>query len=387
MTKGHIRQRGGKRGVATWELKFDADRAEGGRQTVYRSFKGSKREAQAELTRLLAQAQAGEYVEPSKLSVVDYVRSRIKQWHASGTISQKTSERYEELATYQLGRFAIGSRPLQKLTAADIEAWHNELKTSGRQRGDGGVSTQTISHAHRLLSSALRDAVRFGFVLRNVASEQRPPKIVKKAMEILSPEQVRALPTLLAGRPICVPAMVGLFCGLRRGELLALHWDDVDFTRKTIRVRAALEYTLAHGVRFKEPKTKSGKRVIVLPDITVTALHDHRREQLEMRVKLGLGKAPDNALVFPAPGTEQPWNPEAFSFTWLNVSSELGLGVSFHALRHTHASMLISLGTPITEIAHRLGHASPTTTLSVYSHLYEKDNSKAAAAINAALGG
>src|SRR5262249_20713813 len=160
MTKGHIRQRGGKRGVATWELKFDADRAEGGRQTVYRSFKGSKREAQAELTRLLAQAQAGEYVEPSKLSVVDYVRSRIKQWHASGTISQKTSERYEELATYQLGRFAIGSRPLQKLTAADIEAWHNELKTSGRQRGDGGVSTQTISHAHRLLSSALRDAVR-----------------------------------------------------------------------------------------------------------------------------------------------------------------------------------------------------------------------------------
>src|SRR5262249_20400818 len=154
-----------------------------------------------ELTRLLAQAQAGEYVEPSKLSVVDYVRSRIKQWRASGTIGTRTAERYEELATYQLARFAIGSRPLQKLTAADIEAWHNELKTSGRHSGSGGVSTQTISHAHRLLSSALRDAVRFGFVVRNVAHDQRPPKIVKKPMQILSPEQVNTLGAKLAGRP------------------------------------------------------------------------------------------------------------------------------------------------------------------------------------------
>jgi integrase len=381
--KGHIR----KRGRNSWELKYDTDRAGGGRQTAYRSFKGAKREAQAELARLIAQSKAGEYVEPSKLSVADYVRSRIAQWRASGTVSVKTAERYAELATYQLARFAIGARPLQKLTAADIEAWHNELKTSGRQHGDGGVSTQTISHAHRLLSSALRDAVRFGFLLRNVASEQRPPKIVKRPMQILSPEQVSALPAKLAGRPICALAVTALFTGVRRGELLALRWDGIDLGRKVIRVHTALEHSEEYGVRFKDPKTASGKRTIALPEIVVETLRDHRREQLEMRIKLGLGKAADNALVFPFPGTEQPWNPNSLSVAWHNVARELGLGVSFHALRHTHASQLIHAGVPITEISHRLGHASPTTTLSVYAHLFEKDNSKAAAAINAVFKG
>jgi integrase len=381
MSKGHIR----KRGQNSWELKYDSDRDGGGRRTVYRSFKGAKREAQAELARLIAQAKAGEYVEPSKLSIVDYVRGRIKQWRASGTIGTRTAERYEELAEYQLARFAIGSRPLQKLTAADIEAWHNELKTSGRQNG-GGVSTQTISHAHRLLASALRDAVRFGFLLRNVASEQRPPKIVKKPMQILSPEQVRDLRAKLAGRPICALAITALFTGVRRGELLALRQDDIDLDRRIMRVHTALEHSEEYGVRFKEPKTKSGNRTIALPDIVVATLHNHRREQLEMRIKLGLGKAADNALVFPFPGTERPWHPTSLSVAWRNVASELDLGVSFHALRHTHASQLIAAGVPITEIAHRLGHASPSTTLQTYAHLFEKDNSKAAAAINAALG-
>jgi integrase len=119
----------------------------------------------------------------------------------------------------------------------------------------------------------------------------------------------------------------------------------------------------------------------------VETLREHRRQQLEMRLALGLGKAPANALVFPAPGTERLWNPDVFSGLWKDVATELGLGVSFHALRHTHASMLIAKAVPITEIAHRLGHSSPAVTLSIYAHLYERDDSKAAAAINAALGG
>src|SRR5260221_12098705 len=106
-----------------------------------------------------------------------------------------------------------------------------------------------------------------------------------------------------------------------------------------------------------------------------------------MRIKLGLGKAADNALVFPFPGTERPWHPTSLSVTWRNVASELGFGVSFHALRHTHASQLIHAGVPITEIAHRLGHASPTTTASVYAHPFRKANSKASAATNAGRGG
>jgi len=126
--------------------------------------------------------------------------------------------------------------------------------------------------------------------------------------------------------------------------------------------------------------------VIALPDVVVDTLREHRRQQLEMRIALGLGKAPQNALVFPSPGTEHPWNPDSFSAAWTDTAVEIGLNISFHGLRHTHASQLIAAKIPITEIAHRLGHASPATTLSIYAHMFEKDDSKAAAAINAALG-
>jgi integrase len=380
--KGHIR----KRGRNSWELKFDPPREDGRRRPVYRSFRGSKREAQAELTRLLAQVQTGGYVESDKLTVADYVRARVAHWRAAGIVGAKAAERYEELVEYQVIPF-LGAKLLQKLRSIDIEEWHAHLRTKGRLDGTGGVSTRTIGHVHKLLKRALRDAVRHGLVLKNVAAEVRAPKIVPQEMKILSPEQVSALPAMLAGRTIAAPALTSLFTGARRGEVLALRWPDVDLDRKEITVRAALEQTVEYGTRVKEPKTKSGKRSIGLPDIVVEILREHRRQQLEQRLALGLGKAPADALVFPAPGSERLWSPDVFSGLWKDVETELELGISFHSLRHTHASQLIAGGVPITEIAHRLGHQSPTTTLSIYAHLFRKDDSKAAAVINAAMGG
>jgi len=378
--KGHIR----KRGRDSFEIKYDIDRSDGRRQTRYKSFRGSKRESQAELTRLLNQAQSGGHVDPHKLTVAEYVRARVAHWRAAGIVGDKGGERYEELVEFQVVPF-LGTKLLQKLRAMDIEAWHDYLRTKGRLDGTGGLSTRTIGHVHKLLKRVLRDAVQHGLVLKNVAAEVRAPKIVAAEMRILTPEQVSALPSMLAGRTVEAPALTSLFTGLRRGELLALRWLDVDFDRKRMTIRGALEQTVEFGTRVKEPKTKSGKRTIGLPDIVVETLREHRRQQLEMRLALGLGKPSEDALVFPAPGTERLWSPDVFSGLWKDVETELGLGISFHSLRHTHASQLIAADVPITEIAHRLGHQSPSTTLSIYAHLFRKDDSKAAAAINAAL--
>jgi integrase len=163
----------------------------------------------------------------------------------------------------------LGTRLLQKFRADDVEVWHTHLLTKGRLDGTGGLSTRTVGHAHKLLKRVLRDAARSGLVLKNVAAEVRAPKIVAPEMRILSPRQVKDLPAMLAGRDIWAPAVVALFTGMRRGELLALRWPDVDLAGKTIRIHAALEQTVAHGTRFKDTKTKSGVRVIALPEIVV----------------------------------------------------------------------------------------------------------------------
>ena len=381
MTTGHIRRRGER----SWELKFDdgRDPATGKRIIRYHSFKGTRRDAERKLTELLKARDDGVFVEPSKLTVAEYVRARVDQWEAAGDISPKTAERYRELVENQVVPH-LGAKLLQKLKPADFEAWHTTLKATGRKDGAGGVSARTIGHAHRILKKAFCEALKNDLITKNAAASQRAPKVEAEEMVILAIEQVKALLPALTGRPIYAPAVVALFTGLRRGELLALRWSNVDLDASVALVREALEETKA-GIRFKAPKTKNGVRDITLPDLVVEVLRDHRRQQLEQRLALGVGKLPDDALVFPGPNGG-PQSPRDLSTLWAQEAARVSLeSVTFHALRHTHASQLIDAGVDIVTISRRLGHASPNVTLAIYAHLFRKSDEKAAQAINAAL--
>jgi integrase len=371
---GHIR----RRGKVSWELKFTIEGL-----TRYHSVRGTKREAQQKLNELMHAAAKGAYVQRSTITVGKHVAERIEQWERLGKIGGKTAERYRELHANQIAPH-IGIVPLQQLKAAEIERWHAILKTSGRRDGTGGLSALTIRHAHRLLSKALKEAARHDLVVRNVAAVEQPPKVEREEVTILTSEQVRDVVNRLQSQSIFPKVMLGLFAGMRRGEILASRWRDVDFEAKTIAVREAVEETKA-GLRLKEPKTRAGKRNIAMPDIVVDALREHRRQQLEMRLALGLGKLPDDALIF-ARLDGEPQSPHGLSKEWAAVAGDLGLSdVTFHALRHTHASMLIDVGLDVVKISKRLGHASPTVTLGVYAHLFDRRDDKSAAAINAAV--
>jgi integrase len=144
-----------------------------------------------------------------------------------------------------------------------------------------------------------------------------PPKAPDAEMVI-----VRNVPTLIAdlkanGCVLYVPAMVSLFTGMRLGEVLALRWSRIDLDKKIIQVRETLEHTKAHGIRFKPPKSKAGRREVTLPDILVDVLREHRKVQLELRLKLGAGKLPDDALLF-ADIEGGPLSPTTCSKTWGN---------------------------------------------------------------------
>jgi len=371
--KGHLRPRGKR----SFELKFDAGRDPftGQRKIQYVSFRGTKREAQTKLAELIASVAQGSHVEPSKATVADFARARVDQWEASGAISGRTAQRYRQLVENQIAPH-LGDKALQKLSRLDVEGWHTTLRNSG-------LAARTIGHAHRVLSKALGDAEIDGAVAKNVCKLQRAPKVPDTDKAIV--QDVPGLVDKLRADRLYVPAMLALFAGLRLGEVLALRWSRVDLDRGVIKIREALESTKAHGVRFKEPKSRAGRRDITLPEILVDALREHRKAALELRMKLGAGRLPDDALLF-ANLAGGPLQPSNVSSDWGEVAERIGEpDVTFHALRHTHASQLISEGVDIVTISKRLGHAKPSVTLAIYAHVFRTDDRKAAAAINAAL--
>jgi integrase len=246
--------------------------------------------------------------------------------------------------------------------------------------GGGPLAALTIGHAHRVLGKALHDAAKNEIVTRNVCQLTVAPRVAEKGMVIV--RDVTTFVAKLSGR-LRAPAMIAIFTGMRLGEILALRWARVDLDRKVVQVREAIEHTKAHGLRFKSPKSKAGRRDITLPDVLVEALRTFRREQLEIRMKLGTGRLPDDALLF-ADLDGNPPSPNAHSSAWADLAKAIGAPeVTFHALRHTHASQLIDAGVDIVTISRRLGHAKPDITLRIYAHLFQKDDGKAAAAINA----
>ena len=378
--RGHIRQRGAN----SYELKLDIGRdAEGRRRIEYHTVRGSKRQAQQKLAELLTAVGKGAHVARSVLSVGEHVAERIGQWQALGKVTPKTAQRYGELFRNQIAPY-LGGIALQHLKAADIERWHATLKTAGRKDGRGGLSALTIRHAHRLLSKTLKEAARHDLVIRNAAAGEPPPKVVRQEIVILTDEQVRAVVTSLAAAPIYPQIIIALFTAMRRGEILALRWQHVDLDGKIIRVRSALEETKA-GLRFKMAKSDAGQRDIALPDIVVDVLRDFRRQQLQARLALGAGKLTDDMLLF-ARLNGAPLSPNSFSKAWAKLGADIGLAdITFHALRHTHASHLVDAGVDVVRISKRLGHAMPSVTLNVYSHLFARREDKSATVINDAV--
>jgi len=374
---GHIRRRGAR----SWELKFDlgTDPLTGRRKTAYHSFKGTKREAQMELARLVTAAGDGNYIDPSKLTMAEFL-DRWENWAATQVLA-KTLERYRGLARYHV-RPHLGSARIQRLRAVNFVELYGKLQ---KPKPEGaGLAPRTIGHVHRLLHRVFGHAVKWGIVASNSVSAVEPPRVKHAEIEILSPDQIATVLRALRGRRLYGVAVMALATGMRRGEIVALRWGDIDFDGGKIRVERSIEQTKA-GLAFKEPKTKAGYRVVSLPPSVVGELRNHWREQQEQRLALGMGKATTEDLVF-ARWDGSPWPPDRLSSTWAKTVPTLKLPkVTFHALRHTHASQLIAAGLDVVTVSRRIGHSNPTVTLTVYAHLFGNTDERAAAIVEDAL--
>lgn len=372
-----------RRGKSSWRLKFDTgvDSVTGKRQTRYFTVRGKRQDAERELARLLNEAHGGTLIGRSKLTVAECLREWLC---AAPGLSLKTAERYLQLAERQIIPY-LGDVTVQNLKPVQIQDWHTAIAKAGGMDGRP-LSSRTVGHAHRVLQRALQRAVENETLVRNVASIVRAPKAAAQELEILTARQIGVVLAKLDGHVLYPIVAVALATGMRRGELLALRWEDVDLDAPApaVRVERALEET-SSGLRFKAPKTKYGRRMVSLPAIAVEALRAHRVKQLELRVALGLGKLEPGALVF-STIEGAPLSPDNLSRDWRRAVAALDLPrVKFHGLRHSHASALIASGLDVLTVSRRLGHGSPVVTLNTYAHLFAKPDEKAAAAIEAAL--
>jgi integrase len=381
------------RGKESWRIKIELPRdpATGERRTHYETVRGTREDAKARRIALLDRMYKGDKVESSALDLATYLRSWLMapdnlpaearaRW-TPADLSPKTAERYRQLSEQQIIPH-LGAISLRKLDTAHVRDWHAKLLAAGGKDGRP-LHPRTVGHAHRLLHRALARAVEDGKLFRNVAGV-KPPKVEDEELEILTADQIADCLAKLRDHALYSIVYVALGTGLRRGELLGLQWSDIDFDASMLRVERSIEETQA-GLRFKPPKSKAGRRTISLAPSTVETLRSHRRRQLEARMALGLGKAPDDALVF-CQHDGAPMSPDKLSRDWARLVASRKLPrVSFHALRHSHVSALVAAGIDVHSVSERIGHGSAALTLRVYTHLFTKKDAAAAAAIEAML--
>jgi integrase len=373
---GHIRRRGDR----SWELKFDLgiDPVTGKRKTRYASVKGTKKEAQAKLTELLSEHARGVLVDASKETLSDFMNRWDTDW-ASHNVSLKTAERYRQLLVNQI-RPHLGTVPMQRIKPIHLNSLYATLLKSGGIDG-APLAAQTVGHVHRLLRRMLGHAAQWGVIASNPAALVGPPRVAQTEIEIIREDEIKIVLNALRSRNLSLYtiATVALATGMRRGELLALRWKDIDLDGGKLRVEQSLEQTRA-GLRFKSPKTRHGRRTVTIPPAVVTDLRAHWKAVQEQRLALGLGRSAPDDLVFTM-WDGSPRKPNALTNDWLRASAVTGRRINLHALRHTHASSLIAAGIDILTISRRLGHANPKITLSVYGHLYTNTDDKAAQAV------
>ena len=378
MSAGHIRPRG----PGSWELKYDLGRdpITGNRRIKYKTVHGAKRDAQRELRNLLGTVDKGQHVDPGTLTLGGWLGQWLEE--ASNTVSPKTHERYSEIVNKHLVP-ALGAIALGKLAPVHIQGYYSEALKSGRRDGKGGLSAQTVRHHDRVLNVALKRARALRLIATNPVEDVTRPQVERREMQVLAPDESAKLLATASTTRLYAPIFLAFATGLRRGELLALRWCDVDLPGRSLRVVQSLEQTKG-GLRFKAPKTKRSRRNIALSPSVVEVLKHHKAEQAKERLLLGLGKD-ERGLVF-AQNTGDILNPRNFSKEFARVVKRAGVRpITFHGLRHGHITALLQVGVHPKVASERAGHSSVALTMDLYSHVVEGMQEDAALRIDAGL--
>lgn len=363
--EGSIRQRAD----GIWEVRISLPN--GKRKSLYgktrREVQDKLRAAQRDLDKGIDLAASGQRVSEFLTIWLDSVVRPTK--------APKTAASYEEIVRLHLIP-SIGAHRLDKLTPAHVAAMLH-AKT------EAGLSPRRVHHIRAVLRNALNQAMRWDLVSRNVAALVDPPRQVSVEVRPFTVAEAKALLAAAAGDRLEAAFRVALTLGLREGEVLGLHWSDIDLASARLRVRTAVQ-RIDGKLILKEPKSAKSKRTLYLPASLVTALKVHHDRQAFERQVAG-DRWQESGLVFPSTiGT--PTDPRNLIRSWHRLQARADVERRpFHTTRHTAASLLMAEGVPLKIVQEILGHSLLSTTADLYSHLYPEAFQEAADAMERAF--
>lgn len=383
MASGHLRKRSLKNGKHSWQIVIerDIDSETGERDRIYKTIKGgTKKQAEKEMNKILYEINNNVYVEANTKTFGAF----LEEWldtYIKPNKSPTTYAGYEkQVKNYIIP--ALGNKKLQHLKTLDIQKFYNSLLEKSPLSGKP-MKPKTVQNIHMNVRAALSQALKLDLIKKNPAENVTLPKVKKYKAEIYDQEEVELLIKKVKDTDLEVPICLEVALGLRRGELLALKWQDIDFDNCKVKIRNNL-VQVGNEIIIKEPKTESSIREIELPTTIIQLLKKERKKYIEKKMRLGK-EFNDNDLII-CKKNGDPFKPHSFTNKFRRFIARNNLKtIRLHDLRHTNATLMLKYGINPKVAQQRLGHSSISTTMDVYSHVITEVEKEAAAKLDSGI--
>ena len=358
-----------KRSDGRWEGRYVAGHDANGKPIRKNVLGKTQAEVRDKLKKAIDIAQRTDVSRAQEYTVESWVRTWYEVY-SKPNLRESTQERYWNHIQYHIIP-EIGKIKLTKLKGRNIQVMYNNVRDHGRvnvsKKKGTSLSPSYIRSLHRMLHQCLQRAVKEHLIPYNPCEDCILPKAEKLEMKILKPEDVSAFLEEAKRRDVLPMFFLELCSGLRKGELTALLWSDLDIERKTISVSKQAARQKGGGVKVLKPKTSTSIRIESIPQEAIDLLISEHE------------KHPDNPYMFPSPVTGGMYYPDAISRLNTKILASAGLEhIRFHYLRHTFATMALQNGVDIRTVSSMLGHADPGFTLRTYTHATNKMQEEAA---------
>lgn len=314
--------------------------------------------AKKRLSELLHQIDTGNYMQPSRTNVADYLTTWLADY-VKPNLSPRGYERYESIVRVHLVQ-ATGSIPLTQLRSNHLQKHYSAML-------EAGLSPRSVRYDHVVLHKALATALKWGLIARNVADGVDVPRAKRSDMQTWDETEVNQFLEAAKDTQYYPLFYLALFSGMRRSEILALRWQDIDFIYSQVYISRSLHHLKDGTYIFTQPKSEKSRRTIALPPSAYLVLQDYRKQKEAEGLLLDT-PLKDTDLAFSALG--KPLRPNTVSRAWSLLATKAGVKViRLHDARHTHASLMLKQGIHPKIVQERLGHSTISITLDTYSHV------------------